>query len=69
MSEKVVPIRKEPQPPMVDGMTEHLFSYYDAVGVKFSISVWARDEAEARDRFVRASAGNFDGIVYETRPL
>lgn len=69
MSDKVVPIRKEPQPPMVDGMTEHLFSYFDADGAKFGTSIWARDEKDARDRLVRASAGNFDGILYERIPL
>jgi hypothetical protein len=54
---------------MVDGMTEHLFSYFDADGAKFGISIWARDEKDARDRLVRASAGNFDGILYERIPL
>lgn len=55
-----------PDLPTVDGMTEHLFEYSKerdgSAGHMWAISVWAENEADARDRLRRAAEGQFIGI-------
>lgn len=60
---------KPPAPPMIDGETEHLFEYHNAAGVLKGISVWGKDEADARDHLRRAADGAFVGICHAKIPL
>jgi hypothetical protein len=60
------------QPPTIDGMTEHLFEYEKVRdghdGKVWGISVWAENEADARDRLRRASEGAFLGVCHKVIP-
>lgn len=51
----------DPHPPTVDGLTEHMFEY-DKDGSRWGLNVWAKDEADARDRLRMAAEGAFVGI-------
>ncbi len=51
----------DPQPPTVDGLTEHMFEY-DKDGSRWGLNVWAKNEAEARERIALAAAGDFVGV-------
>lgn len=57
-----------PEPPTIEGMTEHLFEYRKVRdgrdGSVWGISVWAEDEVDARDRLRRAADGEFLGVCY-----
>jgi len=66
------PRNSAPEPPTIDGMAEHLFEY-DKVregfdGSRFGISIWAENEADARDRLRRAAEGEFLGVCHRTIP-
>ena len=75
-TETVVPFVRKPKPgelpPNIDGMTEHLFEYekerdgYD--GKTWGISVWAENEADARDRLRLAAEGSFLGVCHKVIP-
>lgn len=62
-----------PALPIIDGMTEHLFEYTKAreqsIGSRWGISIWAEDEADARDRLRRAAEGEFIGVLYAKVPF
>jgi len=64
---------RQPKPPTIDGMTEHLFEYKKQIdgveGTVWGLSVWAVDEQDARDRLRRASEGDFVGIAYARIPV
>jgi hypothetical protein len=71
-----VPFIRKPkpgeQPPTIDGMTKHLFEYDKAregsEGSRWGISVWAENEADARDRLRRAAEGDFLGVCHKVIP-
>lgn len=53
------------QPPTIDGMTEHMFEYSKG-GSRWGLNVWAKDEADARDRLRLALEGDFLGVCFAT---
>lgn len=59
---------KQPEPPVVDGEREHIFDYRTADGVLKQITVWGKDEADARDQLKRGSEGEFIGLLYKRIP-
>lgn len=53
---------------MMDGWKEHAFEY-DYQGKRWAFDIWARSEAEARERLSRLTFARYVGTIEMTIPV